>query len=198
MRPPRWVSFLSLEKKTENQARAAHAKNCCKWYCNRHCMIILSSLWVSCAGPAHIQKQDKSTWDNQQTVPPAAVRFRYGKLRGSNRKHTSTKVQRVNSIESRRCYQHLLSKSLPKPTPVQTTRTADSTVLTCRLKTMTKCMQKPAVLKLSFHRDGVYKLICTLAASLGENPFHSLFMMHDYVSETSDKASTCKGNLASW
>lgn len=108
------------------------------------------------------------------------------------------KVQHVNSIESRRCYQHLLSKSLPKPTPVQTTRTADSTVLTCRLKTMTKCMQKPAVLKLSFHRDGVYKLICTLAASLGENPFHSLFMMHDYVSETSDKANTCKGNLASW
>lgn len=52
---------LSLENKTENQAGAAHANNCCKSYCNHRCMIILSSLWAACAGPANIHKQDKST-----------------------------------------------------------------------------------------------------------------------------------------
>lgn len=68
MRPPRWVSFKSLQKKTtENQAGAAHANNCCKSYCNRHYMIILSSLWAACAGPANIHKQDKSTWIWQST-----------------------------------------------------------------------------------------------------------------------------------
>ena len=143
--------------------------------------IEITVAWSSCPrfGPPVLDLQTSTNRinqresDNQQTVPPAAVRFRYGKLRGSNRKHTSTKAwwDMWIPFESRQCYQHWLSTWLPKPAPV-TARTADSTVLTCRLKAMTKCAKHQLFWKLSFHRDGVYKLICMFAASLGENPFY--------------------------
>ena len=136
MRPPRWVSSATGKEKTENQAGAAHANNCCKSYCNHRCMIIPSSLWAACAGPANIHKQDKSTWIWQSTdrsTCRCAIQIWQAAGQQQETHLNKSMVGHVNSIASRQCYQDWLSTSRPKPAPV-TARTADSTVFTCRLK----------------------------------------------------------------
>ena len=85
---------LSLEKQNRKIKLVLHMQTTAA----NHIVITAAMIILSLAlGPPVLDLQTSTNRINQresdkQTVPPAAVRFRYGKLRGSNRKHTSTKA----------------------------------------------------------------------------------------------------------
>lgn len=153
-------------------------------------MIILSSLWAACAGPANIHKQDKSTWIWQSTdrstcrcaiqIWQAAGQQQETHLNESMVPHA---VAVTNTDWAHHCpNQHLTARTAgwKQWRNARNTSCSESFPFTVMVFASSSVCLQPPWAKILFI---IYSY---------------LFMMQTMFLIPGTKARTCKGNLTSW